>query len=73
MPIVWAGGQFEAAQHPGDISDTSPSLIPLTFSSPPEHVPELEFIAHVNVELGEPLELGSVLTGQRRIIPITGG
>ena len=41
--------------------------------SPPEHIPELEFVAHVNVELGEPLELGSVLTGQRRIIPITGG
>ena len=33
----------------------------------------MEFAAHVNVELGEPLELGSVLTGQRRIIPITGG
>ena len=41
--------------------------------SPPQHVPELEFVAHVNVELGEPLELGSVLTGQRRVIPITGG
>ena len=41
--------------------------------SPPQYVPELEFAAHVNVELGEPLELGSVLTGQRRIIPITGG
>ena len=41
--------------------------------SSPQHVPELEFVAHVNVELGAPMELGSVLTGQRRIIPITGG
>ena len=41
--------------------------------SPPQHVPELEFVAHVNVELGEPSELGSVLIGQRRVIPITGG
>ena len=38
-----------------------------------QHVPELEFVAHVKVELGAPMELGSVLTGQRRIIPITGG
>ena len=61
-----------------------PRNIPVTFPTRhlviPTHVfdvcirrSELEFVAHVNVELGEPLELGSVLIGQRRVIPITGG
>ena len=39
----------------------------------PEHVPHLEFVAHVEVELASPMEFGGVLTGTRRVIPIIGG
>ena len=39
----------------------------------PEHVPHLEFVAHVEVELASPMEFGEVLTGTRRVIPIIGG
>lgn len=39
----------------------------------PQHVPQLEFVANVNVELGAPMELGQIPVGQRRIIPIIGG
>ena len=39
----------------------------------PDLVPTLEFAAHVDVALGAPIELGSVPTGTRRIIPIVGG
>ncbi|MGA1437055.1 MAG: DUF3237 domain-containing protein [Ilumatobacteraceae bacterium] len=39
----------------------------------PEHVPQLEFVAHVEVELASPMEFGGVLTGTRRVIPIIGG
>jgi len=35
--------------------------------------PTLEFVAHAEIELGEPMELGNVPTGVRRIIPISGG
>jgi Protein of unknown function (DUF3237) len=33
----------------------------------------LEFVAHAEIELGEIVDVGPVLTGRRRIIPITGG
>jgi hypothetical protein len=33
----------------------------------------LEFVAHAHIELDAPLELGRVLTGQRRVIGIAGG
>lgn len=36
-------------------------------------VPGLEFLAHVEVELGEVLDLGVTDAGHRRIVPITGG
>ncbi|HLH67944.1 MAG TPA: DUF3237 domain-containing protein [Candidatus Dormibacteraeota bacterium] len=35
--------------------------------------PGLELLARFEVELGKPLEVGEVGTGQRRIIPIVGG
>jgi Protein of unknown function (DUF3237) len=34
---------------------------------------ELEFVAHANVAIDTPLELGEILAGRRRIIPIVGG
>lgn len=36
-------------------------------------VPGLEFLAHVEVELGPILDLGTTDAGHRRIVPITGG
>ncbi len=36
-------------------------------------VPGLEFLAHVEVELGELLDLGVTDAGHRRIVPIVGG
>ena len=36
-------------------------------------VPRLEPLCHVAVKIGAPQLLGAVLTGERRIIPITGG
>ena len=36
-------------------------------------IPRLEPLCHVAVKIGAPQLLGSVLTGERRIIPITGG
>ncbi|GAA4891334.1 DUF3237 domain-containing protein [Actinomycetospora straminea] len=36
-------------------------------------VPGLEFLAHVEVELGELLDLGTTDAGHRRIVPIVGG
>jgi hypothetical protein len=35
--------------------------------------PALEFLARFEIELGEPLEVGEVGSGRRRIIPIAGG
>jgi adenylate kinase len=32
-----------------------------------------EFIAHAEVHLGQPVEIGPVIAGRRRVIPITGG
>ena len=34
---------------------------------------KLEFVAHASIELDPPLELGTVLTGRRRVIGIAGG
>ncbi len=36
-------------------------------------IPRLEPLCHVAVKIGAPQILGAVLTGERRIIPITGG
>ena len=36
-------------------------------------IPRLEPLCHVAVKIGAPQMLGAVLTGERRIIPITGG
>ena len=36
-------------------------------------IPRLEPLCHVAVKIGAPQLLGAVLTGERRIIPITGG
>src|SRR5277367_4754503 len=36
-------------------------------------VPGLEPLAHVEVHLGEPLEIGHTPAGRRRVIPIVGG
>lgn len=36
-------------------------------------VPGLEFLAHVVVELAEPVDLGVTDAGHRRIVPIVGG
>ncbi len=36
-------------------------------------VPRLELFAHLSVNVAAPLSVGKVLTGERRIIPITGG
>jgi hypothetical protein len=33
----------------------------------------LQFVAHAHVELGPILDLGAVLVGRKRVIPITGG
>lgn len=35
--------------------------------------PELIFIAHLSVTVGEPIDLGEVVDGHRRLIPILGG
>jgi hypothetical protein len=35
--------------------------------------PELEFLYHVDVELGPPVAIGNVSHGQRLIVPVTGG
>lgn len=35
--------------------------------------PRLELLAHLNVTIAPALTVGKVLTGERRIIPITGG
>ncbi|MGH9047248.1 MAG: DUF3237 domain-containing protein [Acidimicrobiales bacterium] len=41
---------------------------------PPEPVePSLSFLCHVEVGLGDPIEVGHGPLGRRRIIPITGG
>lgn len=52
-----------AASEPGDGEPVPAEPMP----------PTLEFVAHAQIELGEPVELGHVPTGVRRIIPITGG
>ena len=36
-------------------------------------IPRLEPLCHVAVKIGAPQMIGAVLTGERRIIPITGG
>jgi Protein of unknown function (DUF3237) len=35
--------------------------------------PELEFVAHVQADLGPVMEIGTVPVGRRRVIPIIGG
>lgn len=35
--------------------------------------PTLELLAHLTVEVGEPIEVGATAGGLRRVIPITGG
>lgn len=35
--------------------------------------PELVFVAHLSVTVGEPIDLGQVGDGHRRIVPILGG
>ena len=71
--VTWAGGQVRGPRNIPVTFPTSPLIPTHVLHVASQHVPELEFVAHVNVELGEPLELGSVLIGQRRVIPITGG
>jgi hypothetical protein len=39
----------------------------------PDHVPTLDFVAKVRVDLDTPMDLGDVPIGRRRIIPIVGG
>lgn len=39
----------------------------------PNAKPTLEFIAHADIDLSAPMDLGCVPTGERRIIPIIGG
>ena len=39
----------------------------------PDHVPILDFVANVRVDLDAPIEVGDVPIGRRRIIPIIGG
>ena len=36
-------------------------------------MPRLELLAHLSITLAPPQSIGKVLTGERRIIPITGG
>ncbi len=36
-------------------------------------VPELIFIAHLSVTVGEPIDVGKVIDGHRRLVPILGG
>jgi hypothetical protein len=36
-------------------------------------IPRLELLAHLSITLAPPLSIGKVLTGERRIINITGG
>lgn len=40
-------------------------------STPP--TPQLTFFAHIEVEVGKAVDLGSIATGHRRMIPLTGG
>src|SRR5262245_55936682 len=35
--------------------------------------PPLEFVAELKVSIGPPIEIGETGTGERRVIPITGG
>ena len=35
--------------------------------------PELDFVAHLSVTVGEPIDLGEVADGHRRLVPILGG
>ncbi|OZF34103.1 hypothetical protein CH296_09940 [Rhodococcus sp. 14-2496-1d] len=35
--------------------------------------PDLIFVAHLSVTVGEPIDLGEVVDGHRRIVPILGG
>ena len=35
--------------------------------------PDLTFIAHLSVTVGEPIDLGQVSDGHRRLVPILGG
>ncbi|AJW41743.1 hypothetical protein NY08_3736 [Rhodococcus sp. B7740] len=35
--------------------------------------PELIFVAHLSVTVGKPIDLGEVVDGHRRIVPILGG
>lgn len=39
----------------------------------PDHVPSLDFVATVSVDLGAPMDLDPVPLGHRKIIPIVGG
>ncbi|MCZ4517209.1 DUF3237 domain-containing protein [Rhodococcus ruber] len=36
-------------------------------------VPELIFVAHLSVTVGEPIDMGEVVDGHRRLVPILGG
>jgi hypothetical protein len=35
--------------------------------------PELVFVAHVSVEVGDPIDIGDLPDGHRRLVPILGG
>ncbi|MCX6490941.1 MAG: DUF3237 family protein, partial [Rhodococcus sp.] len=35
--------------------------------------PDLTFVAHLSVTVGEPIDLGQVSDGHRRLVPILGG
>ncbi|WP_278190026.1 DUF3237 family protein [Rhodococcoides fascians] len=35
--------------------------------------PELIFVAHLSVTVGEPIDVGEVVDGHRRLVPILGG
>jgi hypothetical protein len=35
--------------------------------------PALSHIAHLSIEVGEPLEVGATMLGRRRVVPILGG
>lgn len=35
--------------------------------------PELIFVAHLSVTVGEPIDMGKVVDGHRRLVPILGG
>ena len=40
---------------------------------PPAATPKLEFVAHLSIEVGTPIDLGALPNGHRRIVPILGG